>query len=128
MAAGRPGAALAVASLIVLGAVLGSATDRPYLAHRPQHGSMSSMEHLHEETLERFRVILDLDDAQVAAIDSIFRHRQDEFESTWRILNHHLYSTVDSVHEEVNALLRPEQREAFQRWLREEGRRGGLPH
>jgi hypothetical protein len=126
MARGRPRAALAIASLIVFGAVLGIAADRLYLAHRPPQ---SSMQHLHEETLDRFRVILDLDDAQVAAIDSIFRHRQGEFESTWRVLNHHLYSTVDSVHEEVNALLRPEQREAFRRWLREEGRgSGGLTH
>lgn len=126
MARGRLGAALAIASLIIVGAVLGIAADRLYLAH---HAPPSSMVHLHEEALDRFRVILDLDDAQVAAIDSIFRHRQGEFESTWRVLNQHLYSTVDSVHEEVNALLRPEQREAFRRWLRESGREGsGLLH
>ena len=118
MARGRLAVAVGMVSLVAFGAVLGVAADRLYLAHV---GRDHSAQQMHAETLERFRTILDLDDAQVAVIDSIFRHRQVEVESTWQTLSRHLHSVVDSVHREVMDVLRPEQRAAFEAWLRDAG-------
>lgn len=118
MARRRLAVVVGMTSLVALGAVFGVAADRLYLAHA---GGGHSAPQMHAEALEQFRTILDLDDAQVAAIDSIFRHRQGEVESTWQTLSRHLHSVVDSVHREVMHVLRPEQRAAFEKWLRESG-------
>lgn len=105
-------------SLVALGAALGITIDRLFLAPTaPAHDVFE----LHARALEQFRTHLDLDDEQVAAIDSIFRHRQAAVENTWEVLHDHLHSAVDSVHQDVMAILRPDQRAALQRWMRRSG-------
>ena len=76
---------------------------------------------LHNEALRRMGETLDLDDAQLARIDSLFRDRQHGVDETWHMLHDRLQAALDSVHREIMSLLRPEQREAFRRWIADPG-------
>ena len=74
--------------------------------------------------LRHFQQLFDLDDEQVRQIDSIFRKHQTTVVESWSSVQPHLRSAVESVHNSMFEILRPEQREKFVDWLDEQGVHG----
>lgn len=52
---------------------------------------------------------LDLDSAQEVAIARILERRQKTIDATWNSLQPHVRATLDSTHQEILGVLRPEQ-------------------
>ncbi len=121
-------AALGALSLLVIGAVLGFAFDRHVLLPR-EHGAPLTMHGsapaaMHEALMESVEERLDLTAEQRRQIDAIIAARHDVLRQTWEVLHTQLGAAVDSVHQEVEAVLTPEQRAEFREWLREMGAGG----
>jgi len=115
-------ALLATASLVLLGAALGVAGDRFWLAHRPARVQIV----LDNEHRERFRALLadmDLSEAQRASVDSILAHYQDHVEHSWNAMQPVLQNSMDSARRAITALFTPDQRATFDRWIEGEHRR-----
>ena len=107
-----------VAAAFVLGAVIGVTADR-----------MLSIPALHEGTTDHARgalvhltEIMDLDESQVAAIDSVMASHQIRVDSSWSEFRPHLQESVDVVHRHIESVLRPEQLRRFHRWLESQPR------
>jgi hypothetical protein len=74
----------------------------------------------HQATMAEFRKVLDLDDAQVSAIDGVFARHQRVVQRAWEQLRPEVQEAMFQVHHEVMNLLRPDQQEHFQTWLRQQ--------
>lgn len=101
-----PAAAL-LAVTFSAGAMAGIAYDRHFV-HRHDVmlvGSPQVMAHLTQQ--------LQLDSAQQAAVSAIFARHQGAVDSVWRALQPHVGATLDSVHREMMAVLRPDQQALF---------------
>jgi hypothetical protein len=69
-----------------------------------------------EELLET----LGLSRAQLNSVDQLLDRREDRLEQYWRSRLPDLQAIVDSSRQEIRALLIPEQRTAYDRWLGEQ--------
>lgn len=125
-------AGLAVASLVLLGAALGVAGDRWWLAH---HRSVTVA--VDAGHAARFHAMLDalgLNDSQRVAIEGILGHFQDNVDQTWTALQPRLQGTMDSARYALEAVLDEGQRAMFREWLAAEQQRLhrgphiGFPH
>jgi hypothetical protein len=66
---------------------------------------------------EDFLESLGLSRAQLDSVDQLLEQREDRLEDYWRSRLPDLQVLVDSSRQEVRALLTPEQRAAYDRWL-----------
>lgn len=114
---GRPSrarAVLAALSLLVLGAVIGIALDR----HLNPAGPLNPAAAMHEMTMASFEEHVDLTAEQRRQIDDIVAARRHSLSNAWQLIHAQLGAAADTVHQEIEAVLTPEQRTAFREWLR----------
>jgi len=76
----------------------------------------------HDAMMTELRQALDLDEAQMAAVEGVFAAHQQAVQHAWEQLRPEVQEAMVRAHDEVTALLRPEQRERFERWVRERHR------
>lgn len=107
---------LGAVSLVVLGMVVGVALDRHLLPNEP-HASAAAA--LHEMTMSSAEERLDLTPDQRRQIDSIIAARHNSLLDVWQAVHSHLGAAIDSLHQEIEAILTPAQRREFHEWLRE---------
>lgn len=112
----RARALLGALSLLVVGAVLGVAIDRHLLPPPDRSGPAAA---LHEMTMASLDERLDLSADQRRQIDSIVAGRHASLRHAWRTIHAQLGAAVDSVHQEIEAILTPEQRVEFREWARD---------
>lgn len=84
----------------------GSTPDRP-----------DEDEPLDDATEEEFLETLDLSQTQLDSVDHLLEGREDRLEDYWKSRLPDLQALVDSSRQEIRALLTPEQRAAYDRWL-----------
>jgi len=90
---------LAVA--LAAGIALGVSYERRRLSAHEATGAHHMMDRLHDE--------LGLDSQQRQMIAAILARRQGALDSTWHTLQPHVRATLDSAHQEIVDVLRPEQ-------------------
>jgi hypothetical protein len=93
---------------------------------RPLTATSAAAHVSHEAMMSELRQVLDLDEAQMAAIERVFAAHQQTVQHAWEQLRPEVQEAMVRVHDEVTTLLRPEQRERFERWVRE--RHQARPH
>jgi Spy/CpxP family protein refolding chaperone len=111
----RARAVLAALSLLVLGAVIGIMLDR-HLHPASSHASPAAA--LHDMTMASLDEYVDLTTDQRRQIDSIIAARHSSLRNAWQMVHTQLGAAADSVHQDIEAILTPEQRTAFRAWLR----------
>ncbi|MEZ4417271.1 MAG: hypothetical protein R3E10_16065 [Gemmatimonadota bacterium] len=112
----RGKALVSAVSLLVLGAVLGIAADRHF--HRPMPHPVGAAAQ-HRAVLEAMQKELHLHEDQVQAINGVMREHQVFLQGAWADLHLQLSAVLDTVHQEIEAVLTPEQQVAFRRWAAE---------
>jgi len=112
-------AAVVVVAVFALGAVAGIAVHGHLGAplHGPMHQAPATANELHDAAMAELRIQLELTDEQVAAIDSIVARRQETVQRMWEQLRPEVQGAMRDVHEEITALLSPDQRAHFHEWL-----------
>lgn len=93
-------AALVLVAVFAAGALAGVGYDRSTKGIRPLAGHTSP---------HGLGIDLGLDSAQEAAIARILERRQKTIDATWSSLQPHVRATLDSTHQEILSVLRPEQ-------------------
>ena len=68
---------------------------------------------------------LNLDPTQQEAITQIFARHQKELDAVWHSVQPHVRATLDATHQEVLALLRPDQADKFRRMMLQSGHTSG---
>jgi len=109
--------AIGALSLVVVGFLLGVATDRLLLAHG--HGGFgvapaATNEHV---AIVAFRGVLQLDDDQVTAIHEILMRNQVSVDQAWQGIRAQVAEGVENAHTEIRMLLTDAQRARFEEWL-----------
>lgn len=111
-------AAVALLAVFALGGVTGYALhDHLDAVPRPHLGATPSGPELHEAAMHELRQELGLDDAQIEQIHELMADRQETVQRIWEQLRPQVQQAMTEVHDEIAALLRPEQRERFHEWL-----------
>jgi hypothetical protein len=88
-----------------------------------RHGERSTPDRPDEEepfdddSEEDFLETLGLTRAQLDSVDHLLERREDRLENYWKSRLPDLEALVDSNRQEIRALLTPEQRTAYNRWL-----------
>ena len=117
------GLALALAAgLFATGVAAGVAVDRLLLdtaEEAPRRGRPRSA----DEMLERYRVRLDLDEAQARAVGEVLRRRFQEAGEVLRRFEPDLDAIRRRANDDVRAVLRPEQHPRFDEIVREQEER-----
>lgn len=108
-------ALVAALSLLVLGAVIGIAADRHLHAGRGHANPAAAM---HEMTMASLDEHVDLTAEQRRQIDDIVAARRHSLRDAWQLVHAQLGAAADTVNQEIEAILTPEQRTAFREWLR----------
>jgi Spy/CpxP family protein refolding chaperone len=103
--------ALAIVSLLLIGAVVGVTADR-LLHRRPTHGGITR-EEMHGDPMRLLQRELDLRPEQRERVAAIIRARQGTLDSVMLATNRQLRVTIDSVVAEVAAELDPQQAARF---------------
>ena len=95
--------------VITLGAgiALGVSYERRRSSSHEGAGPRHLMSRLHDE--------LHLDSQQHQAIADILARRQSALDSTWHVLQPHVRAALDSTHQEIVQVLRPEQAVRYRR-------------
>ncbi len=70
-----------------------------------------------DDAEEDFLETLGLTRAQLDSVDHLLERREDRLENYWESRLPDLEALVDSSRQEIRALLTPEQRTAYNRWL-----------
>ena len=70
-----------------------------------------------DDAEEDFLETLGLSRGQLDSVDQLLEGREDRLEDYWKSRLPDLQALVDSSREEIRALLTPEQRAAYDRWL-----------
>lgn len=87
------------------------------------HGESSTLDRpdhdkpLDDDAEEDFLETLGLSQAQLDSVDHLLERREDRLEDYWKSRLPDLQALVDSSHQQIRALLTPEQRAAYDRWL-----------
>jgi hypothetical protein len=107
--------------LLLIGAASGIAVDHLVLFHR--HGSAmgasssgTATTHMAVLLAELDRV-LQLTPPQHASINAILTRHQQSIDSAWRVIHGQVNAGMDSVHQELRAILRPEQMTQLREWM-----------
>ena len=111
----RARAMLAALSLLVLGAVIGIVLDRHL---HSGGGDANPAAAIHEMTMSSLDEYVDLTAEQRLQIDDIVAARRHSLRNAWQLVHTQLGAAADTVHQEIEAILTPEQRAAFREWLR----------
>ena len=74
-------------------------------------------EPLDDDAEEDFLETLGLSRAQLDSVDHLLERREDQLEDYWKSRLPDLQALVDSSRREIRALLTPDQRAAYDRWL-----------
>lgn len=111
-------AALGAMALLVIGAVIGVTVDRGLHGGSSPHGPAAA---LHEAAMSGMVEGIVLTPEQRRQVEAILRSRHNAMQPLWDSIHGHLATTLDSVHAEIEAVLTPDQRDAFRRWLRANG-------
>jgi hypothetical protein len=82
--------------------------------HLPAHEAVGSDAH---EAMHRLVRDLDLDSAQQQAISEVIARHQKDVDATWHAMQPHVRATLESTHEEIAGILRPEQAVKFRRLI-----------
>ena len=96
---------------LAAGILIGVAYERRQPA---RHDAISIDAH---DALHRLSSDLALDGPQQQAVTEIFARHQKEIDSTWHAMQPHVRATMDATHQEVLAILRPEQAEKFKKLI-----------
>jgi len=107
-------AAVVLLSVFAVGVLGGIALER---FHAVSRVVTMTPEQEHLEAMSELRKELGLDDTQAAAIHEILTEHQDIVQHTWEELRPDVQEAMLKVHEDIAALLNPEQREHFHDWL-----------
>ena len=113
-------AAVVLALVFAAGMLAGVVVDRHRL--EPVRDASVAAHGSHEVMMRELRQALGLDEAQMAAIERVFAAHQQTVQHAWEQLRPEVQEAMVRVHDEVTAVLRPEQRERFERWVRERHR------
>jgi Spy/CpxP family protein refolding chaperone len=117
---------IAIASLLVLGAVVGVTVDR--LMHRNRSDHTLLIEQVHADPLGTMQRELNLRPEQRARVGAILERRQSAIDSVWVETHVRLRAVIDSVVSEIAAVLDPDQAVRFRRLADElHSGPGGLP-
>jgi hypothetical protein len=76
----------------------------------------------HAAVLAQMERSLDLTAAQRDSIQVIFSRHQARVDSGWNLINQQMRATMDSVHTEIQRVLKPEQLGAFHELMRQQHR------
>lgn len=110
---------LLLAVTLTAGVVIGVSYERQRTPVHNAPGAMASHDVLHH-----FARTLALDSAQQQAIAAIFARRQGAVDSTWHAVRPHVRETLDSAHQEIVRVLRPDQAAKFREMV--EARHPGM--
>lgn len=77
---------------------------------RPAHDVVGLDAH---EAMHRLVLDLDLDSVQQQKISEIIARHQKDVDATWHAMQPHVRATLESTHEEIAGILRPEQAVKF---------------
>jgi hypothetical protein len=102
---------IAVSSLLVLGAAAGITADRLVQKHRS--AGMLRFEQVHADPMRAIDRALDLRPEQRVRVEAILKARQASIDAVWSDTHERLQATVDSVLNEVTAVLDPDQAVRF---------------
>lgn len=116
-------AATAAVSLLLLGFVIGRATDHIALAHGNQ---LAAAESSHEERFMAFLEGLDLSPVQREAIHEALSTHQANVQRAWEAMQPQLTATMDSARVAIETHLSEAQVTALHDWLRAEHERAGV--
>lgn len=112
---------LASALLLLIGAAGGIAIDHLVVFRRhglamgsPSSGTAATHTAVLLAELDR---ILHLTPPQHDSINAILRRHQQSIDSAWRVIHGQLDAGMDSVHRELQAILRPEQMTQLREWM-----------
>ncbi len=103
--------ALLLAVTLTAGIVIGVGYERQRTSTHETPG-VSSHDVMHNLTRE-----LELDSAQQQAIAAMFARRQSAVDSTWHAVRPHVRETLDSAHQEMLRVLRPDQAVKFRKMV-----------
>lgn len=116
-------AGLALAAVFAAGLLTGMFVER-------HHGGAS----LHPDTAQEsaaamaeLREHLELDDEQIEQIHRLLADNQQVVDRMWEQLRPEVQEAMRQVHFEIAELLRPEQRERFHEWLKQQQERARGP-
>jgi len=117
-------AAIGAASILVIGIVLGVLLDRVVL-----HRSASAIDYpsaalaldaSHEQFLQELHDDLGLTAKQASQVQEILSRHQGAVNEAWSAVHSLLEAAIDSVTQEIEAVLEPGQRERLRAWLLEQ--------
>ena len=81
------------------------------------HDGPDEDEPFDDDAEEDFLEALGLDRGQLDSVDHLLDRREDLLEAYWKSRLPDLQAVVDSSRQEIRAMLTPEQRSAYDRWL-----------
>jgi hypothetical protein len=109
-------AGVVLAAVFSTGVLAGMVGYHHGLGHFRQPASGSpAMEH--EAAMAELRDELGLDEQQLAQVQAIMAEHQETVDQMWAQLRPEVQAAMRQVHEEIAALLRPDQVDRFHEWL-----------
>lgn len=108
----RVRALLALAATLACGLVAGVALGRTWLAPRPAAALTE------ESLLAAMARDVGLDADQVKAVRAVLERHQRSVDSAWRAVRPNVHAAIMASQAEIAAILHPDQRERYARWLR----------
>lgn len=99
--------------LFLSGALVALMTEHAIVLHHRTSSRTTS----HRALLNELGSELDLTPAQRDSVQAILSRHQPLVDSAWRTINHQLYVTMDSVHNELSRVLQPEQTVRLHEWM-----------
>jgi Spy/CpxP family protein refolding chaperone len=81
---------------------------------QPMHGAVAMNAH---DAMHRLVRDLELDATQQQAIAEILARRQKDVDATWHAMQPHVRATLESTHQEIARVLRPEQAVKFRKMI-----------
>lgn len=94
-----------------------------FLTDRDRPGNQGRDDPLDDDAEEAFLEGLGLSREQLEAVDQLLDRREDRLEAYWHGRLPEIEALVDSTRQEIRNLLTPDQRTAYDRWVRDQ--RGG---
>jgi hypothetical protein len=95
-----------------------------FLTDRDQNDAPDTDDLLDDDAEEAFLEGLGLSRDQLEAADRLLDQREDQLEAYWHGRLPEIEALVDSTRQQIRNLLTPDQRAAYDRWVRDQ-RRGG---
>jgi hypothetical protein len=117
---------VAVISLLAIGAASGVTFDR--LHHRQSNRHMTLMEEVQKDPIGVLDRRLGLRPEQRERVAAIIQQRQGAIDAVWNETHIRLQATIDSVVNEIAAVLDPEQAKTFREGARELHGQPGMMH